>query len=207
MSMDNKLALSLDTKNARLHPERNSAAVLSSFRELGAGRSVVVDNKGVVIGGNCALEQAQKLGLPLEFVHTRGDRLVVVVRDDLDTDDPRRQALAIADNQTALLAEWDEENLAEILEELRNSEIDATLTGFEDEEISQLLGEELPPPPEERGAAVDKRKESGTIVSVGSYMFPFEKEFYESWVELVRQKVGMDEGIIVKEIKKRLKIC
>lgn len=108
----------VDPKNARIHPDRNREAVEKSLRELGAGRSIVVDRDGVVIGGNAVYEKAVELGLDMRVVHTTGDRLVVVVRDDLATDDPRRKALALADNQIALLAEWDEPLLEEILGEL-----------------------------------------------------------------------------------------
>lgn len=140
----------LDPKNARIHPDRNREAVEKSLRELGAGRSIVVDRDGVVIGGNAVYEKAVELGLDMRVVHTTGDRLVVVVRDDLATDDPRRKALALADNQIALLAEWDEVLLEEILGELE--EIDLDVMGFEesDEPIEE---------PIEPGELIDRAEE------------------------------------------------
>jgi len=118
----------LDPRNARRHPERNMSAMEASLRELGAGRSIVVDREGVVIGGNAVYEKARELGIAVREVATKGDELVVVRRVDLATDDPRRKALALADNQIATLAEWDEVVLSELLTEVE--EIDFETMGF-----------------------------------------------------------------------------
>ena len=125
------LEYKLDPRNARRHPEPNKAAVEKSLRELGAGRSIVVDADGVVIGGNAVYEQALKLRIPVKEIQTSGDELVVVRRVDLATDDPRRKALALADNQIALLAEWEPLILEEIKGELAG-QIDFDAMGFDD---------------------------------------------------------------------------
>ena len=118
----------LDPRNARRHPEQNLIAVEESLRELGAGRSIVVDNDGVVIGGNAVYEKACELGIPVREIATKGDELLVVRRLDLATDDPRRKALALADNQISTLAEWDEVVLSELLAEVE--EIEFETMGF-----------------------------------------------------------------------------
>lgn len=123
--------IKLDERNARIHPERNQNAVEKSLRDLGAGRSIVVDKDGVVIGGNAVYEQAVKLGIPVREVETKGDELIVVRRVDLATDDPRRKALALADNQIGTLAEWDEVVLEELKGELLG-EIDFDVMGFDE---------------------------------------------------------------------------
>ena len=120
---------SLDPRNARRHPERNMSAMEASLRELGAGRSIVVDRDGVVIGGNAVFEKARELGIAVREIATKGDELVVVRRVDLATDDPRRKALALADNQIATLAEWDEVVLSELLTEIE--EIEFETMGFD----------------------------------------------------------------------------
>ena len=120
--------IKLDPRNARSHPDRNRSAVEKSLRELGAGRSIVVDASGVVIGGNAVYEQAVKLGIPVKEIETNGDELIVVRRVDLSTDDPRRKALALADNQIGTLAEWDDVVLGELLGELED--IDFDVMGF-----------------------------------------------------------------------------
>ena len=123
--------ITLDPRNARTHPDRNRSAVEKSLRELGAGRSIVVDRDGVIVGGNAVYEQAVKLGIPVKEIETNGDELIVVRRVDLSTDDPRRKALALADNQIGTLAEWDEVTLEELQTELLG-EIDFNVMGFDD---------------------------------------------------------------------------
>lgn len=110
-----KLDFKEDPRNARVHPSINAEAAERSLDELGAGRSIVVDSEGIVIGGNLVYKEAVKLGLPLRVIHTKGDKLVVVVRDDLATDDPKRKALALADNQISQLGTWD----VPVLEQLK----------------------------------------------------------------------------------------
>jgi len=124
--------ITLDPRNARTHPDRNRSAVEKSLRELGAGRSIVVDRDGVIVGGNAVYEQAVKLGIPVKEIETNGDELIVVRRVDLATDDPRRKALALADNQIGTLAEWDEVTLEELQTELLG-EIDFDVIGFDEE--------------------------------------------------------------------------
>ena len=118
----------LDPRNARTHPERNMDAVGKSLADLGAGRSIVVDADGVVIGGNAVYTKAQELGIPVREIETNGDELVVVRRVDLKTDDPRRKALALADNQIGTLGEWDDVVLSDLLGEL--DEIEFGVMGF-----------------------------------------------------------------------------
>ena len=91
----------------------------------------MVDADGIVIGGNAVYEQAVKLGIPVKEIETNGDELIVVRRVDLATDDPRRKALALADNQIGTLAEWDEVTLEELQTELLG-EIDFNVMGFDD---------------------------------------------------------------------------
>ena len=129
-----------DPRNARKHPPDNLKAIEKSLKELGVGRSIVVDSEGVVIGGNAVYEEAVKQGIPIREVKTKGDELVVVRRVDLKTDDPKRKALALADNQIGLLAEWDVPLLEEI--KLEIEDIDLGVMGFKKEDL-ELDNEEM----------------------------------------------------------------
>lgn len=135
-----KIRLKFDPRNARKHGKKNKEAAEKSLKELGAGRSVVADKDGYLVAGNLIYEKAKKLGLPIEEVHTNGDKLVVVVRDDLENDDPRRKALALADNQIGILGDWDEDVLAELAEEI---DIDLEDLGFDD--LEKADDEEIEP--------------------------------------------------------------
>ena len=112
--------LSLDDKNANCGTDRGRKLLAESLKELGAGRSIVCDRNGKIIGGNKTLEQAQALGLEVETVHTSGDKLVAVIRDDLDLDtDPKARALAFSDNRIAELdLNWDVERILEDIDEI-----------------------------------------------------------------------------------------
>jgi hypothetical protein len=132
----------LDPRNVNRHGERSLGAVEKSVKDLGGGRSIVVDKTGTIIGGEATYHAAVKAGLRLKPIHTSGDELVVVVRDDLDPDDPRRRLLAIADNRTSQLSDFDHAKLAAELEAI-GQESEAALVeaaGFNAEELSTLLG-------------------------------------------------------------------
>ena len=111
--------LTPDVRNANLGTERGRYMLEQSIREVGAGRSIVVDAEGRVIAGNKTLEVAEALGLPIEVVRTDGTRLVVVQRDDLDlaNGDDKARRLAYFDNRSGQVGlEWDAAQMVADLE-------------------------------------------------------------------------------------------
>ncbi len=144
--------LTTDSRNANAGTERGLALLEESLRRYGAGRSILIDKNGVVIGGNKTLESAVDLGFDdVLVVETDGRTLVAVQRTDLDLDaDPRARELAYADNRvaevdldwdTAVLAEdrargvkldrfWSKSELARMLED-ETTEPDAVIAGGE----------------------------------------------------------------------------
>ena len=103
--------IKFDKRNYRKHDKKNKSLIKKSLEKFGAGRSIVVDAEGEIIGGNGVYEQAQKLGLKTKIVETDGSELVVVKRTDLKTDDDKRKALAVMDNSTSDTSEFDMELL------------------------------------------------------------------------------------------------
>lgn len=99
--------IKFDKRNYRRHNDANKKAIRKSLQELGAGRSIVIDNNGEIIAGNGVYEQAEKLGLKTRVIETDGSELVVVKRTDLATDDERRRKLALADNAASDMSDWD----------------------------------------------------------------------------------------------------
>src|SRR3989304_5468213 len=74
-----------DPANANSGTQRGLRLLDDSLRDLGAGRSILADRNGVIIAGNKTVERAANIGLKkIRAVHTTGDELVVVIRDDLD---------------------------------------------------------------------------------------------------------------------------
>lgn len=91
-----------DDHNANLGTERGEYMLETSLRRFGAGRGIVVDKNGKIIGGNKTLQKAAELGLGIRVVQTDGKDLVITQRTDLDLDhDPEARALAFADNRVA----------------------------------------------------------------------------------------------------------
>ena len=103
--------IKFDKRNYRKHDKKNNSLIKKSLEKFGAGRSIVIDAEGEIIGGNGVYEQAQKLGLKTKIVETDGSELVVVKRTDLKTDDEKRKALAVMDNSTSDTSEFDLELL------------------------------------------------------------------------------------------------
>jgi hypothetical protein len=104
-------SLKPDPQNRRSHPTRNKAMLATSLSEVGAARSIVIDEDGVILAGNGVAEQATDAGITnVHIVDADGDTLVAVRRRNLTPDQKRK--LAMYDNRSAELAEWNPEQLA-----------------------------------------------------------------------------------------------
>ena len=55
--------LKSDPQNARKHTLRNVAMIVDALQEVGAARSIVIDEKGVVLAGNATIKAAGQAGL------------------------------------------------------------------------------------------------------------------------------------------------
>ncbi|MBL8964918.1 MAG: ParB N-terminal domain-containing protein [Phycisphaeraceae bacterium] len=125
-----------DIKPYPENPRRNDGAVdavASSIREYGFRQPVVVDADGVIVVGHTRWKAAQRLGMTQVPVH---------VATDLTPEQAR--AYRIADNRTALIAEWDEDLLSSELAALKAMDVDLSLLGFEDAELNAYLNPALP---------------------------------------------------------------
>ena len=101
-----------DGRNYNKGTDKGRKLVKRSLKELGAGRSVLVDKDGNIIAGNKTVEAAKALGYDnILIVPTDGKTLVAVQRTDVALDSEQGRALALADNAAADLA-WDYETLA-----------------------------------------------------------------------------------------------
>ena len=130
-----------DPLNANRDTDRGREALLRSLRTYGAGRSIVIDKRGHILGGHKTVEQAKRLGLPITVVPTSGQELVVVQRIDLDArTDPRAQELALADNRVAELdLDWD----PAVLQQLQQAGV-ALEAFWTEEEFARLLASTQP---------------------------------------------------------------
>ena len=99
--------IKFDEKNYRLHGDKNKRIIKKSLAELGAGRSIVVDNENFIIAGNGVFEQAQELGIKTRIIESDGTELIVVKRTDIATNDEKRKLLALVDNYASDTSEFD----------------------------------------------------------------------------------------------------
>ena len=122
-------------QNARRHPERNLEMIATSLRDVGAARSIVIDETNGILAGEGVTRAAAAAGLTrLRVIDGDGDELVAVRRRGLTPDQKTR--LALYDNRTGELAEWD----AEILDRLVAAGTDLSAFWSKDE-LDQLLEE------------------------------------------------------------------
>ncbi len=129
----------LDKRNARLHSDRSKYAIRESLQQLGAGRSVLTDADNILIAGNGVYQEAVELGIPVRIIESDGRELVVIKRTDLRNSDPKRTALAIADNKCSDLSVFDDEKLEELLSEIEKDPMLSAASGFSETEIAEIL--------------------------------------------------------------------
>jgi DNA modification methylase len=104
-------SLAPDPVNRRTHTPRNVSMIADALRKVGASRSIVIDERNEVLAGNGVVEAAAVAGISkLQIVDVDGDTIVAVRRKNLTPD--QKRDLAIYDNRTAELAEWNVDQLA-----------------------------------------------------------------------------------------------
>jgi len=105
-----------DNLNANKGTEYGHHLMEKSFRELGAGRSILLDKNNKIIAGNKSTETAAAIGMQdVIIVESDGTKLVAVRRTDIDIDTKQGRELALADNSTSQAnIEWDAEAVEKI---------------------------------------------------------------------------------------------
>lgn len=103
-------ALTADPQNRRAHGDANLAMIATALKEVGAARSIVIDEGATILAGNGVVQAAKSAGLTkLRVVEAAGDEIIAVRRVGLTA--AQKRALALYDNRTAELATWNLEQL------------------------------------------------------------------------------------------------
>jgi len=140
--------------NARRRTERSAGMIVESLQRFGAARSIVIDEDNTVLAGNGTTEAAAVAGIArVRVVEADGNELIAVRRRGLTEE--QKAALALADNRTAELAEWD----VEILAQLSAQFPEATKGLWTEEELRTLMAGTLPEAPTDPGAQLDRADE------------------------------------------------
>jgi DNA modification methylase len=117
-------------RNARLHSKKQLHQIAASIREFGFNSIVVIDEDGVILVGHGRVEAAKLAGLStlpvLRITHLTAEQKV---------------GFSLADNKTALNADWDLEQVKLLFQELSAQELnfDLEVTAFETAEIDLLI--------------------------------------------------------------------
>ena len=91
-----------------------------SFKEMGAGRSVLIDKHGKIIAGNKSQKAAIAAGIKrVRVIETTGDELIAVKRTDVELESEQGRKMALLDNLTTQVnLAWDEAELQTITGEI-----------------------------------------------------------------------------------------
>jgi DNA modification methylase len=118
-------------RNARTHSEAQIAQIAASMLEWGWTNPVLIGQDGQILAGHGRVLAARKLGYE--------ECPVMIAEGWTET---QKRAYILADNRIAENAGWDEELLALELAELSESGYDLALTGFDADDLADLLTDE-----------------------------------------------------------------
>ena len=117
MSLEKTInSLKSDHKNARKRTDRSANLIKESLERFGAARSIVIDENDRVLAGNGTIQGAKAAGIEnVRVIETDGQEIIAVKRTGLSEEE--KVGLALADNRTSDLSEWDAEMLKQLSEE------------------------------------------------------------------------------------------
>ena len=126
-------------RNPRTHSPEQITKIAASLLEFGWTNPILVDGEAGIIAGHGRLLAARELGMT-----------TVPVIELTHLTEAQKRAYVIADNRLALDAGWDEDLLADELRALEGLDFNLELTGFDLDELHDLLedesAEEVPAP-------------------------------------------------------------
>ena len=136
-------------RNARTHSPAQVEQLQASLLEFGWTYAVLADDMGIVAGHGrvMAAEAIYKRGEQIRFPNGAPIPIgMVPVIDCTGWSAEQRKAYILADNRIAMNAGWDTDLLALELRELDEADFNLELTGFDEDELAELLAEapELP---------------------------------------------------------------
>jgi len=126
--------LKSDHKNARKRTDRSAKLIAESLQRYGAARSIVIDEDNRILAGNGTIEGAKAAGIKnVRVIETDGTEIIAVKRTGLSEDE--KIGLALADNRTSDLSDWDKDMLQQL-----SAEHDLT-PWFDADDLAEILGE------------------------------------------------------------------
>lgn len=165
-------------KNARTHDEYQIEKLKNSLKEFGFINPVIIDENNMILVGHGRIMGAKELGI----------ETVPCIRIKYLTDD-QKKAYILADNKLSDLGGWD---LDLLNEELISIDLDMSMFGFDDIDISieleepEIIEDEVPEVPEEPKAKL------GDIYQLGNHRLMCGDSTSEEDVEKLMNGVKAD---------------
>jgi DNA modification methylase len=126
--------LKQDHKNARKRTNQSAELIQESIKRYGAARSIVIDEDNRILAGNGTIEGAKQAGIKnVRVIETDGSEIIAVKRTGLT--EHEKVGLALADNRTSDLSDWDAEMLHQLSQEHDVS------PWFDEEDLAEIIGE------------------------------------------------------------------
>lgn len=180
--------LKFDSRNYRIHTDKNKRIIRKSLEECGAGRSVLVDKDNVLIAGNGVYEQALEMGIKVRFVESDGEELIVVKRTDISSDDEKRKILALADNYSSDTSIFDFDT---VLEDFSADDLDAWEFSLSDFNLEEELGGQKT----DRSGSLKDRFIIPPFSVLDCKQGTWQNR-KQAWLDLgIKSELGRDEGI------------
>ena len=115
--------------NPRTHSDQQVAQVAASIQEFGFNNPILIDEHNSIIAGHGRLAAAQKLNM---------NTVPTILLEGLS--EAQRKAYIIADNKLTENSAWDYELLEIEIDRLKEFDLNLDLTGFEPQELQDILG-------------------------------------------------------------------
>ena len=143
-----------DPANTRVHSQRNIEVIKSSLLEHSQYLPLVVQKSTMkILVGNGRFEAIRQLR---EEARWESDEVICNV---VEIDDVKAAMLAITDNRSAELADWDKEALAKALSSFDGFDLEQY--GWNDEDIAKLT--ETPSGDDNEGEKGDKKRQKKSV--------------------------------------------
>jgi len=186
-----------DHRNARKRTDRSASLISESLQRFGAARSIVIDEEGRILAGNGTVEGAKAAGISrVRVVEAAGDELIAVRRTGLTEE--QKVGLALADNRTSDLSDWDGLMLQELAAE------QDLAPWFEEDELTALLPDDEPAPGSAGDGSDNKDQQQATKLADRFGIPPFSvlnaregwwQERKRGWLALgIKSELGRGEG-------------
>jgi len=134
-----------DAQNPRTHGKRNIEMIADSLRDVGPGRSIVIDEDNIIVAGNGVVQAAAEVSITnVRIIEATGTELIAVRLTGLTPEQKRR--LSYFDNKTAELAGWNADQIAIDLEnnlDLSGIFLDTEIAGILEQAADDILDSAL----------------------------------------------------------------